>query len=228
MTLSTTTYKTIAIDGPAGSGKSTIGQALAEQLNYLFFDTGVLYRAVTAVALQRDFDLYNEPAINALSREILIDVRPPTADDSRQYTIIVDHGDMTWALRTPQVDSYVSIVAAYPEVRVALTAQMRVIGKRGDVVMVGRDIGTIVMPDADVKIYLDASIEARARRRYIECQKRGDDRSYETILAGLRERDKIDSQRDTAPLRAADDAHRLDTTHMTPEQVLAAIKSLLT
>lgn len=217
----------IAIDGPAGSGKSTVGQRLAAQLGYLYFDTGVMYRAVTREALRRGVSIDDEAAVTALAGRLKIDVTPPTVDDGRQYTVLVGGRDATWELRAPEVDAHVSPVSAYPGVRSAMTELQRQIGLRGRVVMVGRDIGTVVLPDADLKVYLDASVEVRARRRHQECLERGETRPFEEILAGLRERDRIDSTRDVAPLRPADDAVRLDTSAMSVNQVVARLLALV-
>ena len=165
---------TIAIDGPAASGKSTIGALLAEQLGYIYFDTGVMYRAVTWAALDRGIDIDDEAAVTALAERVRIDVLAPTVEDGRQYTVMCDGQDVTWAIRAPDVDRAVSPVSAYPGVRAAMTAQQRRIGLGGRVVMVGRDIGTVVLPEADLKIYLDASVEERARRRLREIMSRGE------------------------------------------------------
>lgn len=217
----------IAIDGPAASGKSTIGQLLAEKLGYLYFDTGVMYRAVTWAALVRGVPIEDEPAVTRLAETLRIDVIRPTVADGRQYTVLVDGEDVTWAIRTPQVDANVSPVSAYPGVRAALTAQQRRIGAAGQVVMVGRDIGTVVMPDADLKIYLDATVEERARRRYREILARGETADYEAVLAGMQRRDRIDSSRATAPLCRAPDAVVLDTTRMGIQEVVRAIEGLI-
>jgi cytidylate kinase len=213
---------TIAIDGPAASGKSTLAQRLAAELDYLYFDTGVMYRAVTLAALRRDVSIGDEPAVSALAEKISIDVRQPSKDDGRQYDVLLDEEDVTWAIRNPEVDANVSQVSAYAGVRRAMTDRQRKIGRRGDVVMVGRDIGTVVLPDADLKIYLDASVEARAERRYKECKARGDQVSQQEILESMQERDRIDSSRRLAPLRRADDAVMIDSTAMDPGQVLQA------
>jgi cytidylate kinase len=158
----------IAIDGPAASGKSTLARLLAEELGYLYFDTGVMYRAVTWIALQRNLVIEDEAAITSLAQSIPIDVRPPSKQDGRAYDVWVEGQDITWQIRRPEVDANVSPVSAYAGVRQALSAQQRRIGQRGRVVMVGRDIGTVVLPEAGLKIYLDASAEERARRRYKE------------------------------------------------------------
>ncbi len=209
----------IAIDGPAASGKSTLGRRLAEALGYLFFDTGVMYRAVTWLALQRGLDIHDEPAVTALAREIQIDVRPASRPDGRTCDVIVNGQDITWDLRRAEVDASVSIVSAYRGVRRAMSEQQRRIGLRGRVVMVGRDIGTVVLPEADLKIYLDASAEERARRRHDEIEGRGGEADYDEILETMRVRDHLDSTRDVAPLRAAPDAVVIRSDRLTADQV---------
>jgi cytidylate kinase len=217
----------IAIDGPAASGKSTLAIQLAKELGYLYFDTGIMYRAVTWVALQRNLSIDNEAAITALAQQIIIDVRPPSRQDGRAYDVWVEDQDITWEIRRPEVDANVSPVSAYAGVRQALMAQQRRIGLRGQVVMVGRDIGTVIFPDADLKIYLDASAEERARRRYTEILARGEPASYEEILAGVRRRDHIDSTRQVAPLRAAADAVILDSDGLSISQVIERAREMV-
>jgi len=219
---------TIAIDGPAASGKSTVGAALAQHLGYLYFDTGVMYRAVTWAALQRGLNINDEAAITRLAETITIDVTEPTEADGRLCTVWCDSVDVSWLTRSPEVDANVSPVSAYPGVRSAMTAQQRRIGLRGSVVMVGRDIGTVVLPEAPLKIYLDASVEERARRRFREMQARGDTtQSYDEILAAMKRRDAIDSGRATAPLKAAADAIRIDSTTLDVAQVIARVEQLM-
>jgi len=218
---------TIAIDGPAASGKSTLGKKLADELGYLFLDTGVMYRAVTWAALQRGLSLEDEQAVSNLAENCQIDIRPPSCHDGRQCDILIDADDATWDIRRPEVDANVSLVSSYAGVRRALTAQQRRIGQRGRVVMVGRDIGTVVLPGADLKIYLDASAEERARRRYNEIVDRGGQADYEQILAAMRARDDFDSSRDLAPLCAAEDARVIDSDGMDVEAVLDYAVSLL-
>jgi CMP/dCMP kinase len=208
----------IAIDGPAASGKSTLGRKLAEQLGYLFFDTGVMYRAVTWQALEQGLDSRNEEAVTSLARNIDIDVQPASMADGRLCDVLVAGRDVTWETRSEAVDANVSIVAAYPGVRLAMRDHQRLIGQRGRVVMVGRDIGTVILPEADLKIYLDASPEERARRRYDELKARGVSADFDDVLAIVRERDRIDSTRDMAPLSAAPDAVRIDSDDLTAEQ----------
>lgn len=213
----------IAIDGPAASGKSTIGKRLADELGYLFFDTGLMYRAITWLALQRGINLADEAALTTLAESIPIEVQPPSQTDGRICDVIVEGMDITWETRRPEVDANVSVVSAYPGVRRALSAQQRRIGQRGNVVMVGRDIGTVVLPDADLKVYLDATAEERARRRYDEILARGEAADYDEILAKVLERDRIDSTRDVAPLRIAADAVVVDSDKLNVEEVFQQI-----
>ena len=220
-------HQTIAIDGPAASGKSTLGKLLADELGYLFFDTGVMYRAVTWAALQRGLSIEDEAAVTSLAEEAVIDIQPPSKSDGRNCDILVDGRDVTWDIRSTEVERYVSPVSVYPGVRRALTLQQRHIGLRGKLVMIGRDIGTVVLPEAELKIYLIASAEERARRRYKEVLARDGRASYEAIIATIRQRDQIDSTRAVAPLRPATDAVILDTDQMDVQQVLEAVRSLV-
>jgi len=217
----------IAIDGPAASGKSTIANQIAEKIGYLYFDTGVMYRAVTWMALQHNLPFEDEAAMTGLAESVPIDVQPPSVEDGRDYDVLVKGEDITWEIRFPEVDANVSVVSAYPGVRTALSQQQRRIGLRGQVVMVGRDIGTVVLPEAGLKIYLDASAEERARRRYEERLERGEEADPEMILENMRRRDEIDSTREVAPLCAAEDAIIIETDNLTIEEVLAKIESLI-
>ena len=219
--------KIIAIDGPAASGKSTLGHKLAQVLGYLYFDSGVMYRAVTWLALKQGLDIRDEAAITELAEITKIIVRSPSIQDGRAYDVIVDSQDITWDIRRPEVDGNVSPVSAYAGVRKSLSAQQRRIGLGGNVVMVGRDIGTVVLPEADLKIYLDASAEERARRRYKELYQRGEQADYDAILQVIRERDQIDSNRKVAPLRPAKDAHILCSDGLDADQVLEQAKALV-
>ena len=216
----------IAIDGPAASGKSTIGKRLADSLGYLFFDTGVMYRAVTWLAIQRGVNLRDETAVTRLAEETPIEVAPASQSDGRACDVLIEGRDITWEARGPQIDANVSVVSAYAGVRAALSKQQRRIGQRGQVVMVGRDIGTVVLPEADLKIYLDASAEERARRRYDEIIARGGEADYEEILSKVRNRDHIDSTRAVAPLRPAKDAVLIDSDRMNAEEVFEKVRTL--
>ncbi len=218
---------TIAIDGPSASGKSTIGGLLARELDYLYFDTGVMYRAVAAVALVRGVPIEDEAAITALAEKVRLEVLPPTVDDGRDVTVLADGEDITPLLRRRDVERAVSPVSAYPGVRTALRVQQRRIGEAGRVVMVGRDIGTVVLPDADLKIYLDATLAERARRRYRERLARGEQVELDQVLQDVRRRDEIDSTRQHAPLAAAPDAIIVDSTDLTIDQVLQRVLGLV-
>jgi CMP/dCMP kinase len=218
----------IAIDGPAASGKSTLGLRLAQALHYLFFDTGVMYRAITWLVLNRGIDVNDETAVTVLAENVPIEVAPASVPDGRACDVLVEGQDITWQIRLPEVEMNVSVVSAYRGVRAALSQQQRRIGQRGRVVMVGRDIGTVVLPNADLKIYLDASAEQRAKRRYEEILARDGTADYEEILAKVRERDHIDSTRDVAPLRAAEDAVVLDSDRLTAEEVFKKALALCT
>jgi CMP/dCMP kinase len=224
-----TTFKPpsiIAIDGPAASGKSTLGLSLANKLGYLFFDTGVMYRAVTWLALNLDIDLSDEAKVTALAEDTSIDIAPASKADGRVCDVLIAGQDITWETRLPEVEANVSVVSAYRGVRAALSNQQKRIGQRGKVVMVGRDIGTVVLPEADLKIYLDATAEERAQRRYAEIIARGGEADYDEILAKVIERDRIDSTRDVAPLKAAPDAVTINSNEINAEQVFEKVLAL--
>jgi len=218
---------TVAIDGPAGSGKSTVGGILAARLGYLYFDTGAMYRAVTWAALDRGIPIDDEAAISQLAESLLIEVCRPTVDDGRQYTVCAAQQDITWDIRAPEIDRFVSAVSAYKGVRAALTRQQRRIGAGGAVVMVGRDIGTVVLPGAQVKVYLDATPQERARRRHQEEGRLGLSSDYATILEDMRRRDRFDSSRREAPLKVARDAVVIDSTSMSIDEVVARVEALV-
>lgn len=226
----------IAIDGPAAAGKSTIGYQLAEQIQYLYFDTGIMYRAVTYAALVRGLDLQNAESIGALAQTIQIDITPVSPEQAHQHfvNVYVDQSDVTAYLRTSEVDRSVSLVSAYPAVREALSDQQRRIAhhygsgnaERPGIVMVGRDIGTVVLPDAPLKIYMDATIAERARRRYCELRSKGKRVSISQILEELRQRDKLDSERAHSPLRPAADAVIIDTSELSTAEVIHEILAI--
>ncbi|MCL4236859.1 MAG: (d)CMP kinase [Anaerolineae bacterium] len=213
---------TIAIDGPAGSGKSSVSFALAQRLGYLFVDTGAFYRAVTLLALRAGKDLSDSDGVAALARSAALDITGDLGSDGRQCTVLANGEDVTWEIHSPQVDAHVSIVAANPGVRQAMLAAQRALAARGRAIMAGRDIGTVVLPDADLKIYIDASLEKRAERRYAQRVGSGEPADLAQISEGLRQRDTIDSQRDIAPLLRAPDAVYLDTTTLSFEQTVEA------
>jgi len=213
----------IAIDGPAASGKSTIGQLLAQDLGYVFLDTGVMYRAVTWAVLKRNINIRDEKNVARTARNIKIDIRPTRITDGRQFDVMVDGEDITWLIRHSQINDNVSQVSSYPGVRSALTEQQKEIGKQGRTIMVGRDIGTVVLPDADLKIYLEASVEERARRRYEELKTRGENELFESVLRSMKRRDEIDSKRCLAPLIPAADAIIINTDGKSIKTVMEEI-----
>ncbi len=190
-------------------------------------DTGVMYRAVTLAALRRGLSTTDEAAVSDLAENLEIDVRPASRQDGRQYDVYLEEEDVTWEVLEPAVDREVSRVSAYPRVRKAMTDRQREIGRRGGVVMVGRDIGTVVLPDADLKIYLDASTAERARRRFEERLARGEEVEYEEVLASMRKRDRLDTTRELAPLKRAQDAVLLDSSGLTIDEMVAKARAMV-
>ena len=214
----------IAIDGPAASGKSTVARLLAEELNYLFLDTGCMYRATTYAALAAELDLQDETAVTELATQLQLDIQPANGEaDKRHYTVLLNGQDITWEIRSPQVDQNVSLVSSYIGVRREMVERQRAFGQRGHVVMVGRDIGTVVMPKAPLKLYITATPEERAQRRLRDREQQGHSDSYERILADVKRRDQIDSNREHSPLRPAEDAIIIDTTNTAVPDIIADI-----
>jgi cytidylate kinase len=209
----------IAIDGPVASGKTAVGKLLASRLGYLFLDTGLMYRAITWLALKESTVLEDDP-LTRLARQSRIQVKN---DDRGNTRIIVNDTDATDALRGRDVEQVVSVVSKVAGLREVMVEHQRDIARKGSIVMVGRDIGTVVLPDADLKVFLRASVKERAHRRHIELQEMGKATPYDAILDNLEERDRIDSQRTHAPLRPAEDAHLLDTDDIGVEEVVERI-----
>jgi cytidylate kinase len=222
------TPRTIAIDGPAGAGKSTIGALVAERLGYLFLDTGAMYRAIALAATRRGIDPDDAARLASLAREVRVNIGPPTKRDGRAYTVLLDGDDVTWAIREPDIDRIVSQVARVRAVREAMVEQQRSLAERGRLVMVGRDIGTVVLPSADRKIYLTASAAERAKRREEELRTRGTVRPRQELLQEILRRDKLDSERAVAPLRAAEDATVVQTDGLSVGQALEKVLSIVT
>jgi cytidylate kinase len=207
----------IAIDGPVGSGKSTLARRVAEMLGYVYIDTGAMYRAVALKGLRRGMaiDAGNAGALEAVARDTRIDLR---ARDGKQQ-VFLDGEDVTDAIRTPDVAQAASKIAVIPGVRHVLVAEQRRAGRQGGVVMEGRDIGSVVFPDAELKIFLTASPEVRAERRWREHQQKGDAIDLARTLEEIRERDRRDQERASSPLVRAADAVVVDSTAMEPEEV---------
>jgi cytidylate kinase len=222
--LSTTTA--IAIDGPVASGKSSAGSRVAAALGWPFVDTGTTYRALTWLALRRGVRTDDAAALGRLAATVSMRVHPPTTGANSPTRVDVDGEDATPFLRKPEVERNVSAVSAVPEVRARMVALQRQLAEHGPVVMAGRDIGTVVLPNARLKLYLDASAETRAARRADELAGKGTPRALATVLAETRARDAIDSGRDLSPLRPADDAIVLATDGVSEDEVVARILAL--
>lgn len=220
-------FVSIAIDGPVASGKSSVGLKLAESLGYVFLDTGIMYRAVTLAALQQEVDIFNEEAVTRLAHEINIEILKPSVNDGRVNDVLLNGEDITWLIKESHVNDNVSQVSTYAGVRSAMTEKQQRIAEQGSIVMVGRDIGTVVLPHADYKFFLNASVEERARRRLIEEVARGKELTLEEITENVRSRDEIDSSRAVAPLVPAEDAIVIETDHKSLEQVVEEINSFI-
>jgi CMP/dCMP kinase len=224
---SDTLPRTIAIDGPAASGKSVLAERLAAQLGYVYLDTGLMYRAVTNEALVRDIPIGDEVAITELAEALDINVSPADSHEQQRFLVTVNGRDVSWELHRPEVDRNVSAVSAYAGVRRAMTEQQRRIAERGRIIMAGRDIGTVVLPDAACKIFLTASVEARARRRMRDRLARGQQVTFEQMRDEILERDGVDSARSVAPLRAADDAVQLDNSDLTIDETVQRVVEIM-
>jgi cytidylate kinase len=212
----------IAIDGPVAAGKSTVGQLLARKLGYFYLDTGVLYRALTWQALRRGIAPEDGQRLASLARDLKVAIRAPSRADGRQCDVIVEGRDVSLAIRSPKVDASVSAVSAHPEVRDALVDAQRRAARLPGTVVAGRDIGTVIFPDADLKIYLEANPEERARRRLVQ-QGGWSEAGLVQTLRRIQERDRMDSTRAVAPLQRAADALVIDTDDVDPEQVVRQI-----
>lgn len=216
------TGKAIAIDGPAGAGKSTIAKLVAKKLGYLYIDTGAMYRAVAWKALQAGVAFEDERGLGRLAQECELVLK----DEESGYKVFCDGVDISEAIRTPQVGAAASPVSAVGEVRTSLVAQQRRMASQYDVVMDGRDIGTKVLPDAACKVFLTASLAERARRRTEDLSQKGHDVNFEEVKRDIEERDARDSSRSNSPLVQAEDGILLDSTNLTIEQVVAEILTL--
>ena len=214
----------VAIDGPSGAGKSTIARKCAEIFGFLYVDTGAIYRTVGLAARKRGIDPRDAEAVCAMLPSL--DIELFHADDGLQH-MRLNGEDVTASIRLPEISLYASHVSAHPEVRAYLMEMQRALSRTHNVIMDGRDIGTVVLPDAQLKIFLTASSRARARRRLLELQQKGQDVSFEEVLRDIELRDKNDSERAAAPLRAADDAVLVDTTDLSFEESCGKIAELI-
>lgn len=214
----------IAIDGPAAVGKTTVGKLLAQRMGCLFVDTGMMYRAVTARAIEEGMDMEDEDAVTSLAESIDIRIVSDRGADCQRA--LVDGQDVTGAIRTQSVDRHVSAISSFEGVREAMVDQQRKMALAGGVVMVGRDIGTVVLLDARLKIYLTASPEARAKRRQAELEAQGSGVALEATMKDMERRDRIDSERAHSPMKPALDAILVDTSHLSAAQVVERILDL--
>jgi cytidylate kinase len=214
----------VAIDGPAGAGKSTAARELAERLGYVLVDTGALYRGAALAAFERGVDWDEGEALGKLVEELELSF---ARDEASGLKLLIDGVDRSNDIRTPHISTGASRVSRHAQVRRALLGLQRRLGAQGGVVLEGRDIGTVVFPDAEVKVFLTASDDARARRRHAELTRSGHETELERVLLDIRERDRLDSERDIAPLRAADDAVVLDTSDLPLSGVLDQLEALV-
>ncbi|MBG9790892.1 (d)CMP kinase [Brevibacillus laterosporus] len=212
----------IAIDGPAGAGKSTVAQLVAASLQYVYIDTGAMYRALAWAVLKNGTAIEDQESVASLLQQAKIELKR-TEEGQRVYW---DHEDITHQIRTQEVSNYASVVASYPEVRATMLILQRDMAQQGNVVMDGRDIGTHVLPEAEVKVFLTASIEERATRRFGDLLAKGEQPDITELQKEIAERDKRDRERETAPLKQAEDAILLDTTGMPLDEVVSKILAL--
>ncbi|MGG0753902.1 (d)CMP kinase [Brevibacillus laterosporus] len=212
----------IAIDGPAGAGKSTVAQLVAAALQYVYIDTGAMYRALAWAVLKNGTAIEDQESVASLLQQAKIELKR-TEEGQRVYW---DHEDITHQIRTQEVSNYASVVASYPEVRATMLILQRDMAQQGNVVMDGRDIGTHVLPEAEVKVFLTASIEERATRRFGDLLAKGEQPDITELKKEIAERDKRDRERETAPLKQAEDAILLDTTGMPLDEVVSKILAL--
>lgn len=223
MTYMTETNLTIAIDGPASSGKSTVAKNIANDLNLIYVDTGAMYRALTYQALKQNINIKDEQALMDLLKETVITLKK----SEKGQSVFVNDEEVTEHIRQNDVTNTVSVVAAHPQVRTEMVIRQQKLAENNGVVMDGRDIGTVVLPDSDIKIFLVASVKERAERRHKENRSKGIFSDLEQLKKDIAERDYKDSTRDTSPLKQAEDAIRIDTTKLSIEEVVKKVKGLI-
>lgn len=214
----------IAIDGPAGAGKSTVAREVAAALDYLYIDTGAMYRALTYVALDKQLNLDDGGALKSLLMNTSIELVQVKDEEQK---VFVNGLDISRDIRTHAVTNHVSTVSAHKEVREEMVHRQRLLAEDGGVVMDGRDIGTHVLTEAELKVFLSASVHVRAERRYQQLKEKGIDASLDQIKMEIERRDKLDSERETSPLEKAPDAYEIDTTNLTISQVVSTILGLV-
>lgn len=217
--------QTISIDGPVAAGKTAVGKLLAQRLGYRFIDTGAMYRAITWLAIKHQVDLSDAEALGALAGRAAIDISGGTYNS--EQTVKLNGCNVTKELRRPEVEAGVSLVSRLPGVRKAMVTRQRRMAEGGEMVMAGRDIGTVVLPQADLKIFLSASPTERARRRHLELSQAGQDADYQVILSELLKRDRLDMERSDSPLKPAEDARVIDTDHLSMEEVVSLILKMV-
>ncbi|MGE6597311.1 (d)CMP kinase [Bacillus proteolyticus] len=213
----------IAIDGPAAAGKSTVAKVVAKKLSYVYIDTGAMYRAITYAALEQKVDLENEEKLMEVVKNVNIEFQ----QGENTQLVFLNGQDVSEVIRTPDVTNRVSIVAKHRLVREEMVRRQQELAEKGGVVMDGRDIGTHVLPDAEVKIFMLASVEERAERRHLENMNKGFDSNLEQLKEEIARRDKLDSEREVSPLKKADDALELDTTSLPIEEVVQKIMGIV-
>ena len=213
----------VAIDGPAGTGKGTVTKLVAEKLNFITIDTGAMYRAVALEAVRKNIEPNDDEGIKKMMNNI--DIQLKKVDNTQK--VYLNSEDVTKDIRTPNIDQNVSKYSAISYVREKITPIQRKMGENANVIMEGRDIGTVVFPDADVKIFLDASDEEIANRRYKQNLERGINSTYEQVLEDIKKRNEYDSKRDVAPLKKAEDAIYIDTTNLTIEEVVNKVLEII-
>lgn len=213
----------IAIDGPAAAGKSTVAKVVAKKLSYVYIDTGAMYRTITYAALEQKVDIENEEQLMEVVKNVKIEFQ----QGENTQLVFLNGQDVSEVIRTPEVTNRVSIVAKHRLVREEMVRRQQELAEKGGVVMDGRDIGTHVLPDAEVKIFMLASVEERAERRHLENMNKGFDSNLEQLKEEIAQRDKLDSEREVSPLKKANDALELDTTSLSIEEVVQKIMGIV-